>query len=264
VDRLKPGRRTLAAVAVVLVLVAMASDFLIAGFWTAHPMLTAMLSALLVVLLSVAVIEVVLAGRAERRWRLLAQSALIELAEEAHATWSTLAEGLGVPERADQPPDQVKALLASPQQARPVRRFVEKWLGDSAHQKRMHELLQTHLATGRQTLASWAVVLTGSERYAGIFDEHVEMYSRVGGLRSFLDSGFRHSDPRRQRARSSRHFGSPGGEEDDVWFVDNLIGTISIAADLEDRTWNLALRVAPEEWWDRRTADLAAPSHSSG
>jgi hypothetical protein len=56
----------------------------------------------------------------------------------------------------------------------------------------------------------------------------------------------------------------PGGEEDDVWFVDNLIGTISIAADLEDRTWNLALRVAPEEWWDRRTADLAAPSHGSG
>jgi hypothetical protein len=53
----------------------MASDFLIAGFWTAHPMFTAMLSALLVVLLSVAVIEVVLAGRAERRWRLLAQSA---------------------------------------------------------------------------------------------------------------------------------------------------------------------------------------------
>jgi len=38
--------------AVVLVLAAMASDFFIAAFWTAHPMLTAMLSALLIVLLS--------------------------------------------------------------------------------------------------------------------------------------------------------------------------------------------------------------------
>jgi hypothetical protein len=42
----------------------------------------------------VAVIEVVLSRRSERRWRILAQTALIELAEAANTTWSTLAEVL--------------------------------------------------------------------------------------------------------------------------------------------------------------------------
>ena len=257
------GRLTLAGIAVVLVLGAMASDFVVAGFWTDHPMLTAMVSALLVVLLSVEVIEVVLARRGERRWRLLAQAALIELAEGAHATWRVLATGLGAPDGAEQPPDRVRALLASPLQAPDVRRFVEGWLVDAEHRARMRQLLLPHLVTGRQTLAAWAVVLTGSERYTDILDEHVELYGRVDGLSAFLESGYRRSDRRRHRARSTRQFGTPGGEDDDRWFVDNLIGTISIAADLEDRTWSLALRVAPETWWDRRTAELAAPSHAA-
>jgi len=44
-------------------------------------MLTAIVSALVVVVLSVAVIEVVLSRRAERRWRVLAQTALMELGD---------------------------------------------------------------------------------------------------------------------------------------------------------------------------------------
>src|SRR5437660_7416691 len=61
------------------------------GFWLSHPMLTAIVSALVVVVLSLAVIEVVLSRRAERRWRVLAQTALMELGEAA----STSLEGPG-------------------------------------------------------------------------------------------------------------------------------------------------------------------------
>lgn len=78
-----------------------------------------------------------------------------------------------------------------------------------------------------------------------------------------MTSGYRTSDPRSRRARTARQFGDAGGEHEDRWFVDNLLGTIAIASYLEDRTWNLALRIAPEEWWDQRTADLAAPSRVS-
>ena len=87
-SRLRPGRRTAAILAILLLLAV--ADLLIAGFWLSHPMLTAIVSALVVVVLSVAVIEVVLSRRAERRWRVLAQTALMELAEAANTTWSTL------------------------------------------------------------------------------------------------------------------------------------------------------------------------------
>lgn len=257
---MKLGRRTLAVIAVVLVAGAAGSDFAIGGFWAAHAMVTAIVSSLLVVLVSLAVIQVVLTTRSERRWRLLAQSGLIELAEAAHSTWGTLVEGLGAPERADQPPSDVAAILASPHEAPAVRRFAEQWFADDSHRTQMGELLSRHLTAGRQILSSWAVVLTASDRYTAIFDEHVEMYGRVDGLRRFLETGYRRSDPRLQRARPPREFAQRGGELEDAWFVDNLLGTISIAANLEDRTWDLALRLAPEEWWDRRTAELAAPS----
>ena len=76
----RPGRRTAATLAILLLLAIAGSDFLIAGFWVSHPMLTAIVSALVVVLLSVAVIEVVLSRRAERRWRILRPDC-------AHGTW---------------------------------------------------------------------------------------------------------------------------------------------------------------------------------
>src|SRR5712671_6109533 len=91
---LRPGRRTAAILAIVLLVLVAGSDFFIADFWVGHPMLTAIVSALAVVVLSVAVIEVVLSRRSERRWRVLAQQALMELAEAANATWSALAEAL--------------------------------------------------------------------------------------------------------------------------------------------------------------------------
>src|SRR5713101_7118570 len=109
-SRLGPGRRTAAILAIVLLIAVAGSDLLIAGFWLSHPMLTAIVSALVVVVLSVAVIEVVLSRRAERRWRVLAQTALMELAEAANnTTWSTLAEVLELPGASEMPPDRVRA-----------------------------------------------------------------------------------------------------------------------------------------------------------
>jgi hypothetical protein len=107
-------------------------------------------------------------------------------------------------------------------------------------------------------MARWAVAMTGSDGYVGIFDRHVEMYGRVQGLAYYLGRGYRRADPRRQRGRPRREFRAPGGDQADEWFIDNVITTINIAVTLEDQTWTLALRVVPPDWWDRRTGDLAA------
>jgi hypothetical protein len=260
---LRPGRRTFAILAILLLLVAAGSDFVIAGFWVSHPMLTAIISALVVVVLSVAVIEVVLSRRSDRRWRDLAQSALLELAEAANTTWSAMAGVLELPGASDMPPDRVRAALASDATGPQVRRQVEAGLMNTQLREKLAGQLGERLVEGHQILGRWAVALTASETYAEIFDQHVELYTRVGALLQFLREGHKRGDPRGLRARGRREYSSPGGEAEDEWFVDNLIGTINIGAGLEDATWDLALRILPEAWWDRRTTELAAAARTS-
>lgn len=254
-SRLRPGRRTVAILAILLLLVAAASDLFIAGFWLTHPMLTAIVSSLVVILLSVAVIEVVLSRRSERRWRVLAQSALLELAEAANTSWSALAEALELQGASEMTPDQVRAALASDATGPKVRREIEADLTNAKIRENLAGRLTERLADGHQILGRWAVALTASETYAEIFDQHVELYGRVGGLLQFLREGYKQTDPRGLRGRASREYASTGGEAEDEWFVDNLIGTINIGASLEDATWDLALRILPQAWWDRRTAE---------
>jgi hypothetical protein len=103
-----------------------------------------------------------------------------------------------------------------------------------------------------------------SDTYAEIFDHRIELYDRVNGLQLFLRDGYRQTDPRGLRGRGRREYSSPGGEVHDEWFVDNLIGTINIGANLEDATWDLALRLLPQAWWDRRTVELAAATRPVG
>ena len=260
---LRPGRRTSAILAILLLFAVAGSDFFIADFWVSHPMLTAIVSALVVVLLSVAVIEVVLSRRSERRWRILAQTALMELGEAANTTWSTLAEVLGLQGASEMTPDLVRAALASDAIGPKVRREVEAALMNTQLREKLAGQLAERLGDGHQILGRWAVALTASETYAEIFDQHVELYGRVNGLLLFLREGYRQTDPRGLRGRARREYSSPGGEADDEWFVDNLIGTFNIGAGLEDATWDLALRVLPQAWWDRRTAELAAATRTA-
>jgi hypothetical protein len=262
-SRLRPGRRTAAVLAILLVLAVAGSDFFIADFWVSHPMLTAIVSALVVVVLSVSVIEVVLSRRSERRWRVLAQSALMELAEAANSTWSALAEALGLEGTSDMAPDMVQAALASEATGPTVRRDVEAALLSAELREKLAGRLAERFVDGHQILGRWAVALTASQTYAEIFDQHVELYGRVGGLLQFLREGHKQVDPRGFRGRAGRQYASPGGEEEDEWFVDNLIGTINIGAGLEDATWDLALRILPQEWWDRRTTEIAAAARTS-
>jgi hypothetical protein len=251
-DGWRTGRRLAAGFAILALAAAISSDFVVATFWAHHPMVTAMLSSLLVVLVSVAVIDFILDRRAERRWGLLAQYALLELAEHAHDTWSNLAIKFNVASAADLSPDQVQHLLNSPEEAPAIMRYLEDTLADAPHREDLRRSLEELLESARQLITRWGVVMTGSQSYARIFDRHVEMFGRLHGLQFFLQQG----------ARRGRQFRSPGGAHADDWFVDNLLSMLIIAAELEGETWALALRVVSPEWWDRRTDELAAAAHA--
>jgi multisubunit Na+/H+ antiporter MnhE subunit len=83
-----------------LLAVLISSDFYAERFWFDHPLTTAIVGSLTVVLVSVTAIEAVLNRRSEHRWRLLAQYALMELAEAARTAWAVL---LGIVDQEDGP-----------------------------------------------------------------------------------------------------------------------------------------------------------------
>ncbi len=122
-----------APAAVALLVVLISSDFYAGRFWIDHPVSTAILASLTVVLVSVTVIEVIPSRRDERRWRLLAQYALLELAEAAAAAWGVL-PGIvldrpgGNYEVAD--PSGLTDVLDSPEQAPTLKRQIETILTD--------------------------------------------------------------------------------------------------------------------------------------
>ena len=236
--------------------VLVSSDFYASRFWLGHPVTAAFLASLTVVLVSVTVIDVVLNRRSERRWRLLAQYALMELAEAARGGWGVLLgvidEGnSGSDDTAD--PSQVIDVLDSPARAPALKRKIDAILTDPLRRDELRESLEQTLATSRELISRWGAVMTGSTSFSELFDRHVEMIGRIHGLWYFLAYG---------RRRGSR-FRSPGGSHRGDWFVDNLLSMTRIAIRLEDETWAIALRVVPPDWWDTRTDELAAPAHAA-
>jgi hypothetical protein len=249
------GRHTAALVAVAVVLALTSSDFYARQFWLKHPATTAILASLVAVLVSVTVIDVVLNRRYERRWRLLAQYALLELAETARTAWGALASVLGDGERANgelADSSGITRMLASPERAPALRRFVVAALADPHTRDNLRSSLEHTLETSRGLIGRWGVVLTGSSSYSELFDRHVEMIGRIHGLWYFLAYG----------TRRGSQFRSPGGSHRDDWFVDNFLSMTRIAIHLERETWAVALRVVPPDWWDSRTDELAAPAHA--
>lgn len=252
--RRRPPFTALGAIALITVLVS--SDFYASQFWLGHPVTTAILTSFSVVLVSVTVIEVVLNRRSERRWRLLAQYALMELAEAARGAWGVLLGVIHEGNSADDDmtdPSQVVQVLDSPERAPILKCKIDAILTNPLRRDELRESLEQSLATSRELISRWGAVLTDSTSFSELFDRHVEMIGRIHGLWYFLAYG---------RRRGSR-FRSPGGSHRDDWFVDNLLSMTRIAIRLEDETWAFALRIVPPDWWDMRTDELAAPAHAT-
>lgn len=251
-----PRRPPVAALlAVVLLTVLVSSDFYARRFWIDHPATTGILAALTVVLISVTVIEAVLNRRSERRWRLLAQYALMELAEAAQDAWAVLAIVFHDDNsRGDRATDsgRITEILDSPDRAPLLKRNLEAILAESSKRDELRRSLEEALDTSRELISRWAVVLTGSSSYSELFDRHVEMIGRIHGLWYFLAYG----------VRRGSQFRRPGGAHRDDWFVDNFLSMTRIAVRLERETWAIALSVVPPDWWDLRTDELAAPAHA--
>jgi hypothetical protein len=125
---------------------------------------------------------------------LLAQYALLELAEAARGAWGVLLvlidEGnSGSDDIAD--PSRVIEVLDSPAREPAMKRKIDPILTDPLRRDELQESLEQTLATSRELISRWGAVLTGSTSFSELFDRHVEMIGRIHGLWYFLAYGRR-------------------------------------------------------------------------
>jgi hypothetical protein len=65
-------------------------------------------------------------------------------------------------------------------------------------------------------------------------------------------------DPRQRVVSRSYPAIQVQGDLDDDWLTGYLTATIRLAEALDQQTLELALRIAPPEWWDARTEHVTA------
>ena len=165
-----------AALGVVVLALAAASDFLIGSFRGSHAMLTSLIASLLVLAVTVVVLNEVLD---RRRWSVLAQHVLFQLVRCVRATWMGLVE---LVDGHDIETGSSEGLLAGARLALDTTAFAaatRTMLADADRRRVLQELLVALAAHSRGVVASWAAVMVGAGPYAEVFDRRVELQGRL-------------------------------------------------------------------------------------
>jgi hypothetical protein len=85
-----------AALALLALAAAIASEHFAEHLWVHHPLLAGLASSAIVVMLSVAVVNEALEIRRRRRWSVLAQYVMLELIRDARMVWTSVLELAGL------------------------------------------------------------------------------------------------------------------------------------------------------------------------
>jgi len=116
---------------------------------------------------------------------------------------------------------------------------MDEMLASADRREQLHRLIAGLLGHGQEVLGRWAGVKVSSRAYAEIVDRHVELYSRL-------------SRPSLSRASPATQAVEPGEEE---WLRENLVAIAQLAESLDRRSFELALRIVPLDWWATRLSD---------
>ncbi len=259
VDSYLRQTRAIAAVAVLALAGGAVSDALGSRFWESHGLLAGLVSSLIVVMLSVAVVNEVLERRRRRRWSVLAQYVMFELVRNARLIWT------GVLELTRSMPPDASTPVSIDAGARVVRdtprlqAAIRELVADGERRRRLHEEITRLVSHGDEVLGRWAAIMLNADAYAEIIDRHVELASDVAWLGSLLD----HFEPaddlwRRRKARSSVAV-QMEREIDDDWLANRLVLITQLAEELDRGTLELAVRIVPPQWWAARLGTTVPP-----
>jgi hypothetical protein len=242
----------LGILALAAVIAGVVSDAMNGPFWSRHTLLASLVASVIVVALSVAVINEVLARRGRRRWRILAQYVMFELVRNARMIWLGVLEVAGLAAAGPNDQQSIDAAAQLVRDAAGLTAAVREVLGDDARRGRLHDEISFLAEHADEVLGRWAGVVLNAAVYAEVIDRHVELAGDLAWLGSLLDTSNPPDDARRvKRARSNPAL-QIEADRDIHWLADRIVVVTQLAETLDRGTVELALRIVPVQWWQAR------------
>jgi hypothetical protein len=249
--------RLLAGLALAGLVAGVVSDVIGVRFWDEHPLLAGLTANVIVVLLSAALLNEVLQSRSRRRWRVLAQYVMFELAHNARLLWIAVLEAAGL-----LPPDgPVSVTLEAGGRAvgdtARLGTAIRQVLSDHERRRMLCEELSRSASASDDLVSRWAAVMLNADAYAEVIDRHVELASDLVWLKGLVTESTTGADLRRRRARFNSAV-QLEGDIDDQFLADTVVTITQLAEELDRSTFAAALRVVPVGWWQSRLGTAVA------
>jgi hypothetical protein len=242
----------MAIIALLAVVGAVVSDVTSDSFWERHALLAGLVSSVIVVVLSIAVINEVLERRRKQRWSILAQYVMFELIRNARMIWSGVLAAAGMFSTTANQQASIDAGATLVRDTPGLTTALREIIDDADSRARLHTEIAFLAEHSDEVLGRWAAVMLNAEEYAEVLDRHVELVGDIAWIAGLLDSADPPDDARRQsRARSSPAI-QIQSELSSEWLADRVVVMTQLAESLDHGTLELALRVVPVQWWEAR------------
>lgn len=245
------GTRLLAGLAVAGLVAGLVSDLLGVRFWGNHPLLAGLTANVIVVLLSVAILNEAIQSRSRRRWRVLAQYVMFDLAYNARMIWTGVLEVAGLLPVEASPGASLETGGAVVRDEPRLRAAIRQVLADDQRRQMLYQELAGSARDSDEIVSRWAPVMLNADAYAEIIDRHVELAGDMAWLKGLVAESDPAVDLRRRRVRFS-HALHLEGNVDEEWLTGRLVMITQLAEKLDRSTFAVALRVVPVEWWGSR------------
>jgi hypothetical protein len=230
------------------------SDATSGPFWARHALLASLVASVIVVMVSLAIVNEVLARRARRRWRILAQYVMFELVRNARMIWLGVLEVSRASVAGSNNQESIDAAAERVRDTTALTAAVRTVLNDDGRRDQLHTEIAFLTEHADHVLGRWAGVMLNAEVYAEVIDRHVELAGDIAWLGGLLDTANPpDSELRRKRARSNPAVQIEAGRDTD-WLADRIVVITQLAETLDRGTVELALRIVPVEWWQARLA----------
>ena len=256
IDSILRTTRLLAVVALLALAGGIALDFTEEKFWGRHALLAGLVSSVIVVMLSLAVVNEVLDRRRRERWSILAQFVMLELVRNARVIWLGLLSEIGLLAPGAMRPGSIDANRAVVRDSSRVVAAVRKVLADDAGRHRLQDEIAILTDHTDEVISRWAAIMLNTDAYAEVIDRHVELAGDMGWLSGLLDSTDPPADHRRRRRAASSPAVQVEGDVTDEDLANRIVVIAQLAERLDRTTLEFALRLVPLAWWQTR---LGAP-----